>query len=924
MIVGLTAVRVAPEGQSAEFLRTVHGLALAASPVEVLGRMEPGGPGPVAVETILRTLVGLGDVTGAPSGVILRPFAHDAIERGRWRCLGSLFGEKGLGAFALDRARGPQDPQRAAWDGATAEGIEAIDPRLIAAGAIITVSGTYPSLPTTRSVVFTTGNDVQGAEVVKSAKGKLQVKVPASARSGWLGFSDTALIAASNRYRQGVRDFWRAMQLPSTVARSNSFLDCMREAPVPVDVIPDIGRGDPAHLLSLPPRTGANRVTAGLPLIETAVLGPSTVEPGGTLTLSWTSDGAFVRLDGGQRLDAAGSITLTAPPQDGPVEHTLVPFREQDGAAVGGAPVVVRASVRTSVHLGEVAADQEGRPAPFVAGQPVTVRVTVTPALATPAPITLALGDRTLTPLTTQAGLVTFEIPAHDVNAGQPLRFSVNLEKAAGAANERRDAGPFVVLDARRVRLVLFRPTVLGDGGDARIDDEQRDALLALLQRRLGLALEVQELPWADDPLAVLGSPLGGKVDPRVTYLLEMLARAAARTAGLEDAIWTLLVPPGAASDRKNNGDKRAVLSTGRLAGFEVHLPAEAAALVAVCDPAGLATLLATVAPAAPATATIPRVDASPGSAPTPPVDGANGPGALVGHVSADGDLFLEPASDDDTAGVVPSGLRVQDGPLRRLRLIGRLFADGQLRLEPPREEIRRVGPGGPHDSGLRAVLLDSDGTELGRAPVRRTTPGHFGAFALLLPVSPEVASVELRGPGGVVLRELRRTLGQPRVALVGFDDDSGSLHWTYAHTRLARPTIEIELVRGGAVPILSVDPCEGTTILPRHRLPDLDGLRVRVVASDGWNAAVSQEVALPAESERILIRRINAGLFWAETNLDGPLQWTLNGRQLSPRGGDGRLLQLDPEATGVLAVSTRPSAPAVDDSRILDGRPDA
>src|SRR5262245_4775520 len=63
LIVGLAAIRVAPEALATVFLETVHGLALSAAPLEVLARLDPKVPEGDALRAIISAVMQLDDLS---------------------------------------------------------------------------------------------------------------------------------------------------------------------------------------------------------------------------------------------------------------------------------------------------------------------------------------------------------------------------------------------------------------------------------------------------------------------------------------------------------------------------------------------------------------------------------------------------------------------------------------------------------------------------------------------------------------------------------------------------------------------------------------------------------------------------------------------------------------------------------------------
>jgi hypothetical protein len=1019
VIVGLAAVRVAPASAATELLATVHGLALALSAVEVLGRLEPAAPEPAALETMLRTLVGLGDVAGTPSAALLRPFALDRVERGRWACLAELFGGDALGSFVRERlqADGDGDPL---WDGASVDAVASIEPAAAPAGGRLQLRGQFEPAAGRKGkdgdgpdVVFVAPDGaLRAAEVVKRTKSVLTVAVPDGAETGWIGLSDPARIVRSNRYRKSVRDFWSSLSLPTVAPRPAKFLVCLTDAPVPTDTIRDIGRtgSGSARPLATPPRTASNRFTATVaaeasppaalaaaapevalvptlgPIVVSQSGKPPPLVQGQPFEVAVTYEPATLspRLDltatGGFEATATGAagaatflvpaevartgklhllVALTLPGARAPATRasaivTVLAARiesitvTQDGEPppfAPGRPLDVAVTylpavdLAVALHAGQatveaqgtagsatlkipagaveapelrmqvalfepiararvldervagpfavtapalaisgVQATQGGASPPFRAGQAVDVVVTYTPDTVTGV-VTIVLPGTTAAPLTavtSAPGRATFQIPGASVVAGT-LSFEARLRRADdrdAAVRARQTAGPFDVTAPAPVRVVLFRPTILRPRGAPRVTDEQRDALFTAASRSLGLDVSVQELPWVEDPLAIVASDVAGPEDPRVPLMFEAMSRAAAVTPGLEDALWIALVPTAAAPpappetipvainvDRpiEINVDRPIIFAVARL-GFETHVPAEAALALGVCDVAGLPLLLRAAS-----------------SLPTPR----------------------------------PS--------MPRLRVLGALDpGSGGVVLKTAREEERAAGAGASADLGLVAVALDGRGRELQRLPVKAVRQSDDASFELLFPVSPDVEAIQLRSAPTDACRgararpplaEIRRPSGQPGLSNFGLDASATPvLHWSYTHTNVARAVLQFELVDGPATLAFAGDPCRSHMEVPTQHLPPGRPLAVQLVATDGWNAAPSPAVSLAAQDTNLILRRVTGAEWWADSNAAGPFAWTLDGLALQPSDAASRTVRVDVAARGLLEV------------RLLDG----
>jgi hypothetical protein len=365
--------------------------------------------------------------------------------------------------------------------------------------------------------------------------------------------------------------------------------------------------------------------------------------------------------------------------------------------------------------------------------------------------------------------------------------------------------------------VVLVRPSVLRDGAPVSVSSARVDAVL------WAVASDVQELPWLDDPLAVLSSDVRAADDARIPGLLDALSRAAARTVGSEDALWLLLVPDESDGPSTN---------AAPWPGFERHLPAEAALAVAVASVRGLDGLFAALYP-------------SVGSPPE-----------------------TRPAAS-------------------RLRLVGTFDHNGEVALDPPREETRAAGSGAPFDTGVVAVALDAAGSALGSVPVKTLRDFQPAPFVLLLPVAPEVVAVELRIRDQVLRRIPRQagppvlgvTVADSTLAWTYSHPVSVRPSFELEVTEATDGSL--------FTPALSLDPSVRSIALPLQRFPPSDGggPSFRLVVSDGWNVTIAPVEGPFDGTGPLIARRVKSGVWWADTALDGTLVWALDGVEIG-RGG--------------------------------------
>jgi hypothetical protein len=257
-LVAIAAARVAPTKPLARmFLRTVHGLALSATPAEMLGHMEPYGHQSVSLREVVNLMVLPEAGRQTDSRLFLPRFALDPLSRGRWLCLRKLLG--GLDA-ALDTVWATSAHQYAA----DADAVDALSNVNAAPGDEVTLTGRFPELkkktwPKFLHVVFASESAPPvDAEIVRFDTDAITVRVPDGARPGWVGLADERLVVDANRGRRALRRMIAKLNQVSIAASPNAAAKkglrarCF-DGTVPSKWIPNL------HGLPVPPRSAANR-----------------------------------------------------------------------------------------------------------------------------------------------------------------------------------------------------------------------------------------------------------------------------------------------------------------------------------------------------------------------------------------------------------------------------------------------------------------------------------------------------------------------------------------------------------------------------------------------------------------------------------------------------------------------------------------
>ncbi|MBN1656607.1 MAG: hypothetical protein JXA30_22740 [Deltaproteobacteria bacterium] len=379
--------------------------------------------------------------------------------------------------------------------------------------------------------------------------------------------------------------------------------------------------------------------------------------------------------------------------------------------------------------------------------------------------------------------------------------------------------------------VVVIRPAIL-DGTFHRVSTQDKEK--ALSKACAVLAIRPIEPAWLDDAdLSVSGTPDMPSA-PSTLLLLERLNLLAGRASGLDTATWVALVP-------QNNPN-----------GFYAICPSDAAQAVIVSTPSKLVEAL---------------------RAPVQPLD----------------------------------------GPTLCLRIVGSYDGYQIKLLDPIRAVHRMLGPGSRSPSPLIAIGLDAEKNPITRRRIRAVRPSRVGDFVLLLPITPHVVAVEIwrepRSRGGQTPSDSDDTLsggatrclcfhrpqGAPSVLTLNIVD--AALEWELRHSAYRKPQCTIEFGNQGLFnPVTTISNWAYGARLPIDRLsPGLVFDGIRVVASDGWNAA-ERSMSRPDDIvvPRFVMRQAESLEFWLDTEDDEQLevQWEVDGVIV----GSGLSQKLEPQ----------------------------
>lgn len=580
VLAGLAASRAGAEvGLSDAFVDHVLALAIAVTPAEALSRAVASGLTDSQLRAVLAALLPTESGDRRLSMVVVS-FVADPLERARWRALDSLFG--------LLRETQPST----VWEGATSEGIVAVEPRQACPGATIEIRVRLEPHATTALPPHTAGlladlaqGDAQvafasvagptigaPAKAVDQSEGVVRVVVPGGARAGWVGVTSARLVTESNDSRAKLRAFWRAQ---------NAEHPALRQTPVPTDAIALL----PA--IPAPRRHVAARFDGGIPVIELLAIEPPIVDSGLTASLRWRVLGAesiTIHPALGKVADS-GVAQLDLLPGQGTLTARLTAVNPcGETSATAGARVRVRLADLQVRLSGSDQPPHEGAPAT------VTARLTAVPK-GVSARLSTGLGEQAMS---LDGDVVSAELPAAQVTTHLAGRVRVFVDRET--PDDERGFGPLRVNAPVRRRVVLIRPAVLSPTFGRVSASEAADALTRA-GRELGVEFDAVAAPWIEEAGFVVDGVPGGSNTPATRRLIERLNLLSATTSGLEDAVWVALVPGAdqrvAVVRAADAAAGLAVSSTSMLAGVLRDAPApvesstERLCLFGTIDPAG-------------------------------------------------------------------------------------------------------------------------------------------------------------------------------------------------------------------------------------------------------------------------------------------------------------------------------------------------
>lgn len=862
VVIALAAGRVGKgTGLAEPLVNNVLVTAMAAGPAEAVSRAIASGMGAAQVRALLGGLANAENGQDRRLSAVIATFLADGCERARWACLEALF------------AQVRSDVARNVWDAAGTGGIVGVEPRTACPGqpvrirvepvrapqppdngpilAVVAIGVPEATLDAAyflpllerraASVVFASQGHRSVArlpDAVDLETGTVTVTVPAGAHVGWVGFADPALLEQTNADRTALREKWSGR---------NASEPALRGTPVPVASIPLL-RNPPT-----PPRSPLARFDGGTPIILDAAITPAVVDPGADLRLRWrVQGGTSVHVDPRPgAVPAEGEAVVQAPTNSVSAAFTVVC---ESGC---GDPVTRALEARVRVVIRSVVADQPDRAAPIsltlaggarvnlrasavgsaapaqplVAGEPFQLTATLNAADAR-GRAELVL-DEEVKPMKLEGARATLTLPGRYAVDG--LTGTVVFRAPDGEIDDQHGFGPlrFVVLRSRR--LVVIRPALVGRDL-RRVPAAEADQAIDDARRALAMEIEAGEPVWVDDEELTLTAPADGPDVTSTVDLLERLHALAARSVGLEDALWIALVPRPLRKD------------------FHRVERAEAARAVAVCTPGDLGALLDAEPPAAE-----PRVSRL----------------RIAGSVDGGGAVRLQPLRVEDRAAGI--GPRVESG----LRAVA-LDAQGRVRASRP---VRLLTADRPARLFVLLPITD-DVVDMeiriddGQPPLPSPDPfGYGAAFGAFFG----------GGIGGTPLavRRIHRSDGEPQLDDV--EIAGGKLSFHYNHTRSARASFTVEAGRALAwAPVLRLAPCQEDGDLPLGRLRLGPDDRLRVSATDGWNTDLAPDRGIPVPALapfRVAARHAGNLDFWADVDDGGEplIAWTLAADEGTP-----------------------------------------
>ena len=572
VLTGLAAGRAGKLVQlETPFLRTVHGLALASCPADILASAVASGLSGAHLRVLLSALSSprapeAGDSSGLSH--VIAGFLVSPIQRTRWESVTRIFSWV------------EHDSQEVQWEGASADGIIAVSPRAGCPGSPLRIQGRFPRELVaaleegTRHVVFAahrqsgllearlieaqpTSPPRPGSDIPSEWYHTLIVEVPQEVRPGWLGFTHPSRAREVDEVREQLREAWR---------ERNGLEPSLAETPVPLELLP------PLPPRPAPPLPGPNAFRGGRPRIVSAQLAPQVVDPEGTLALEWEAEGVDAATVRSGEVNHEGQPPLGRLELKAPARGTSATVQVLVRNGCGEARQELSSRLRVRI-LSVMASPEYRESRVLVEGEPFLLRVETTAPVAD-VQASLRVGDTVIAGQPSN-GSLRFRVPGELAFNGLSGTITVGPATSAAVVD---DTKPLPTLTfVRPIRVVLLRMAILEMDGDTptlqRVSQDRAWEALVTARETLGIAVEKVDAFWLDDAALVTGR-LEDPESSGAERLLERLARLAALHPGFEDAVWVALLPGTAPVAR--------------------HAPAEAAARVAVATAGQLAQVLPT------------------------------------------------------------------------------------------------------------------------------------------------------------------------------------------------------------------------------------------------------------------------------------------------------------------------------------------